>query len=239
MTRMTKIGMVAAVAVALGGCTKTTTDSTAGSKLRIVTSTSGQKQTITANIDNNGYVNFNPQQLMADGGSPAHTYTWSLDGTAPAGVTLASLTGVISRNGTSTNGISAGNTTINVKVSDGTSEATGSVTLLVTNYTPGPTADFQQLSTAFTLVDGVANKAYGASLFVMGGTPPYSWHLDETYSGSADLTSAGLTVDASSGIVRGTILQAASGKVVHFRVVVTDNAGETAVYSPVYTINIK
>jgi hypothetical protein len=57
------------------------------------------------------------------------------------------------------------------------------------------------LSSRFQLKDGEANKPYGASLFVMGGVPPYSWKLDNTYPGSADLTNAGLTVEGTGGIV--------------------------------------
>jgi hypothetical protein len=215
--------------------------SNAGSELRVLTSATGQNQTISANIDNSGYVNFNPQQLMADGGSPLHSYTWSLESspTPPSGVSITSLTGVVTRPGNSGTGLSVGKKTFKVKVSDGSSTATGSVDLVITGYTPGPLAVLQQLGSPFTLVDGVANKPYGASLYVTGGTPPYSWSLDASYAGSADLTAAGLLVDASAGIVRGTIMNSASGKTIRFKVIVTDNAGETAIGSTVYTIKVK
>ena len=215
-------------------------DSSTASNLKIVTSSAGQNQTITANIDNTGYTNFNVQTIMAEGGSPLHTYTWSLDASSnpPAGITIGPLTGVVNRTSTSSTGLSAGTTTFRVKVSDGTSTVTGSVDLLVTSYTPGPAADFQQLSSAFSLKDGDANKAYGASLFAMGGVPPYSWTHDESYAGSVDLTNAGLTVDATAGIVRGTILNSASGTTIHFSVNVTDYTGTGAVYHPVYTIKV-
>lgn len=70
---------------------------------------------------------------------------------------------------------------------------------------------------------------------------PYSWKIDDTYSGSKDLTNAGLTVEKTSGIVRGTSFNSASGKIIKFKVIVTDKngAGEVAVGSPVYTINVK
>ena len=206
----------------------------------IIKSSLGQNQTITANIDNTGYTNFNAQTILADGGNPLHTYTWSLDVSSnpPSGVTIGVLTGVINRAGTSSTGLSVGTSTFKVTVSDGNSSVTTAIDLLVTNYTPGPAAVFQQLSSNFNLKNADANKAYGASLFAMGGTPPYSWKLDSTYAGSADLTNAGLTVDATGGIVRGTLLNSAVGKTINFKVVVTDNTGTIAVYNPVYTIQV-
>jgi hypothetical protein len=197
-------------------------------------------QDIYANIDNTGYTNFNAQAILADGGNPLHNYDWSIESspTPPSGVTIGPLTGVVNRIGNSSTGLSVGKKTFNVKVSDGSSTATGTITLNITGYTPGPAAILQQLSSGFQLKDGTANQTYGASLFVMGGTPPYSWKLNQTYAGSADLTAAGLTIDGTAGIVRGTILNSASGKTINFKVIVTDNTGETAVYSPVYTINV-
>lgn len=214
------------------------TSTNAGSKLRILTSPSGGNQTMSANIDDNGYVNFDAQTVLADGGSPLHQYTWSFDNvsTVPAGISIGSATGVIIRNGTSSTGLTTGTKKLTVKVSDGTSTATGTIELRVTNYTPGPAALLQQLSSAFTLVNGVANKAYGASLFVTGGTPPYTWLLDDSYAGSADLTNAGLTVEGASGVVTGTIFPSASGKTIKFRVIVKDASGDKALYAPVYTI---
>lgn len=76
-------------------------------------------------------------------------------------------------------------------------------------------------------------------MYVTGGTPPYSWLLDASYAGSSDLTGAGLTVDESAGIVRGTIMSSAAGKTIKFKVIVKDATGETAIGSTVYTINIK
>lgn len=210
-------------------------DSDSGSSLRVIPG-----QTISANIDSSGYTNFNAQTVLADGGSPLRNYEWSLDlaSNPPSGIAIGPLTGVISRAGTSSVGLSVGTTSFRVKVSDGNVTRTGTVTLQVTGATPGMEAVLQQLPVDFQLKDGEANKAYGASLFVMGGTPPYSWRLDASYAGSADLTMAGLTVDGVSGMVRGTIVNSAAGRTIRFRVLVTDNAGDTAVYSPVYTIKV-
>lgn len=197
-------------------------------------------QTISANIDDSGFVNFNAQTVMADGGSPLRNYEWSLDLSTnpPAGIAISPLTGVITRTGTSSAGLSVGTTTFGLKVSDGNVTRSGTVTLQVTGYTPGMEAVLSQLPVDFQLRDGEANKAYGASLFVMGGTPPYSWRVDASYAGAEDLAMAGLSVDPVSGMVRGTIANSAAGKTIRFRVLVTDNAGDTAVYSPVYTIKI-
>lgn len=216
-------------------------DNNSASSLRILKSPQGQYQTLSANIDENGYTNFNAQTILADGGSPLHNYTWSLDlsSTPPAGVTIEPLTGVINRIGNSSTGLTPGTSTFKVTVSDGSATRTESVSLQVTDYTPGPAAILQQLSSNFQLVDGEANKPYGASLWVTGGTPPYKWHLDETYAGSADLTGAGLTVEANGGIITGTINNSAAGKTINFKVTVTDHNNDVAVFSPVYTIKVK
>lgn len=131
-------------------------------------------QSISANIDNTGYTNFNAQTILADGGNPLHNYDWSLDlsSNPPSGVTIEALTGVINRIGTSSTGLSVGKKTFTIKVSDGNIVRTEIVTLNITGYTPGPAAVFQQLFSGFQLKDGEANKSYGASLFAMGGTPP-------------------------------------------------------------------
>ncbi len=231
--------IVIAVMASLFSCKKTEDDS--GCSLRILKSPTGQLQSITANIDNTGYTNINAQTLLADGGAPLKNYNWSIENSPvpPQGFIFWPLSGVIDRTtGTSSNGLKVGTSTFNVTVSDGNCSKTETIAIIVTGYTPGPAAVFQQLSANFQLKNGDANKPYGASLFAMGGTPPYTWQLDETYSGSADLTNAGLTIDASGGIVRGTSLNSASGKTIKFKVIVRDNAGELAVYSPVYSIMV-
>lgn len=228
------------IAVFSISCEKDSESDNNGSSLRILKSPQGGYQTLSANIDENGYTNFNAQTVLADGGSPLHNYTWSLDMSSnpPSGVTIEPLTGVINRLGHSSTGLSVGTSSFKVKVSDGSASTTENVTLIVTDYTPGPAAILQQLSSDFQLVDGEANKPYGASLWATGGTPPYKWHLDATYPGSADLTGAGLTVEANGGIVSGTILNSAAGKTIKFKVIVTDANNETAVFSPVYTIKV-
>ena len=228
------------VVTVLFSCTKDE-GSSPSSSLRILKSPMGQNQTISANIDENGYTNFNAQTILADGGNPLSRYTWSLDlsSNPPAGITITN--GVINRLGNDATGLKVGKTTFKVTVSDGDATRTEAIDLLVTNYTPGPAAILQQLSSGFTLKDAEANKPYAASLFAMGGTPPYSWSLDQSYAGSADLTMAGLVVDETGGIVRSTSFNSVSGQVIKFKVIVKDKggSGDVAVYSPVYIINVK
>jgi hypothetical protein len=233
--------MLLGIMIFMFSCKKGSSNPSGGTSLRILKSPQGQNQGISANIDTNGYTNFNAQTILADGGSPLRNYDWSIEysPTPPAGITIGAQTGVINRIGTSSTGLKVGTTSFKVTVSDGSATRTETVDLIITNYTPGPAAVLQQLHTGFQLKDGEANKAYGASLFVMGGIPPYSWKLDNTYPGSVDLTNAGLTVDGTGGIVWGSIMNSASGKIIKFKIIVTDKAGDVAVYSPVYTINVK
>jgi hypothetical protein len=223
----------------LGMISISSCEKNSSSTLSILKSPTGQNQGISANIDNKGYTNFNAQTILAEGGSPLRNYTWSLDKSSPAGITIEPLTGVINRIGTTSTGLTVGTTALKVTVSDGSASKTGTVDLKITSYTPGPAAVFQQLSSAFQLMDGTANKAYGASLYAMGGTPPFSWKLDASYAGSVDLTNAGLSIDGTGGIVRGTITNSAAGKTIKFKVVATDKTGTVAAFSPVYTIVIK
>lgn len=203
----------------------------------------------------------NPQTLMATGGSPFAGYTWSIasQSSYPVGTTVWPQTGVFVSNGGALL-IKAGQQSwqqlFTVEVSDGTSTKTGSVTLNVTTTSsapsggipmPGcPEALLSQMNVdSFVLDDAHANKPYGASLFAMGGTPPYSWREDTSYSGRGDFDLSGLTIDQNSGIVRGTLFNSASGKTLKFRVVVQDAAGHTDLNShydvdwTVYTITVK
>jgi len=68
---------------------------------------------------------------------------------------------------------------------------------------------------------------------------PYSWSEDASYSERGDFDLSGLTIDQSSGIVRGTLFNSSSGKTLKFKVIVKDSTGATALFGPVYTITVK
>lgn len=223
--------------LSLHSCKK---EETTSCTLRILKSPTGQNQSIFANIDvnENNYTVINPQALLADGGTPLRNYTWSIESspTPPSGYIFWPLTGVIDRTGTTPNGLTVGTRKFKVKVSDGSCSKSEYIDLIITDDPLSPTAVLQQLSGSFTLKSADAGKAYGASLYALGGVPPYHWHLDETYAGSADLTNAGLQVEEAAGIVRGTVLSSALGKTIKFKVVLTDSKGDKALVGTTYTI---
>lgn len=196
-------------------------------------------QVLSANIDASGKMYFMPQMLMAEGGNPFHTYSWSLDlgSNPPSGVSIGAIDGIVTRQSTSGTGFTAGTTSFVVKVSDGDKSASEKVSLHITNYDISPVADVQQLPVGeFQLMDGKINRKYCASLFVMGGTPPYTWAVDSDYP--SDLKSYGLSLDPIYGLISGTIPNSASPAVISFKVVIRDSKGQYALFDPVYKIRI-
>ncbi len=206
----------------------------AASNLRILPG-----QVLSANIDASGKMYFMPQMLMAEGGNPFHTYSWSLDMSSnpPSGVSIGAIDGIVTRSNTSGTGFKTGNTSFKVKVSDGDKTATEIVGLHITNYEISPVADVQQLPVnEYQLLDGKINQKYCASLFVMGGTPPYTWAVDSDYSSNLD--SYGLSINPIYGLVSGTIPNSASPAVISFKVVIRDSKGQYALFDPIYKIRI-
>ncbi len=221
------------VLVSLIGCAGTIVDDGGGaSNLRVVPG-----QIVRAQQQADGSFAITPQPLLAGGGSPFSGYNWSIatGSSFPPGTTVAAATGVFNGSGA---GLVAGqNYPFTMRVSDGTSTASGTVTLQVAALPAGGIAPF----TVFQQPMGVpvivlptarANAPYGASLQVYGGDPPYSWFEDETYAGRGDFALSGLTIDMARGVVRGTLMNSAAGKTLRFRIVVRDNAGDTAVTEP-------
>ena len=150
--------------------------------------------------------------LTATGGTTP--YTWSVNaGTLPAGLTLSSA-GVLSGTPTTT-----GSYPFSVNVIDANKGiATASITLVVT--------------AALTLTfpappSGVIGMAYTDTLTAAGGTPPY------TFSISAGTLPAGLTLNASTGVVSGTPTTAGTSS---FTVKVTDAKSATATFATSITI---
>jgi large repetitive protein len=150
--------------------------------------------------------------LTATGGTTP--YTWSVNaGTLPAGITLSSV-GVLSGTPTTT-----GSYPFSVNVIDANKGiATASITLVVT--------------AALTLTfpsppSGTIGTAYTDTFTAAGGTTPY------TFSISAGTLPAGLTLNASTGVVSGTPTTAGTSS---FTVKVTDAKSATATFATSITI---
>jgi hypothetical protein len=205
-----------------------------GSELRILPG-----QVISANIDAKGTLYVAPQMVMAEGGNPFHSYDWSVDmgSNPPSGVSIGAISGIITRDNTSAAGFSAGTRSFTLKVSDGSQVKSGNVSLHITSYDIHPEAVLQQLPVGeYPLMSATTDKPYCASLFIMGGTPPYMWAVDPEYSQA--FSAAGLTLDPIYGLVKGTLTSANAGKTISFKVVVRDSKIKTAVYEPLYTIRV-
>lgn len=206
-----------------------------------------EDQTVSACVDTNSGITsvVNPQTLIAFGGAPLSGYTWTISSLSafPSGTTVSSLTGVF--NGTGGKfALAPGLYPFRVDVSDGTSSASGTITLIVEEANsstvdgiPGvgcPEAVLQQGPWFSNLLPSAkAGSPYGASLWVMGGTPPYTWSL------ATGTLPPGLSVDASKGVVRGTPFSSASGQTFQFTVRVTDATGETAITPSTYRITVQ
>jgi len=126
------------------------------------------------------------QTLAATGGIAP--YSWSvLTGSLPAGLTLHAATGVI--DGTPT---AAGTANFTVRVTDNPSPsatATKALSISVTGNLSVATA---------TLPNARISASYSQTLAATGGVTPYSWSV------SAGSLPAGLSLNASSGVISGT-----------------------------------
>lgn len=123
-------------------------------------------------------------QLAASGGTPPYSNWTVTSGTLPAGLTLASATGILS--GTPT---SSGTAAFTVSVTDA-ANATASKSLSLTTG-----AGFS-ITTA-TLPDGIENGAYSATLQASGGSGALTWSI------TSGTLPAGLTLNASTGAISG------------------------------------
>lgn len=117
-------------------------------------------------------------------------FTWSVSaGSLPPGVTLGSSTSAsITLTGTPT----GGNGSFTVKVVDAVGSSTTQALSLTVNAPPA-----LAISTS-SLPGGVIGTAYSQTLQATGGVPTYTWSVS---SGSLP---AGLTLNASTGVISGT-----------------------------------
>jgi Putative Ig domain len=116
-------------------------------------------------------------------------YTWSLSaGTLPAGLTLASNTGVISGIPTS-----AGTSNFTVQVTDANAMAGTKALSIVVSAGSGPA-----ITTASPLPNATQNVAYSRTVSATGGTLPYTWAI------SVGTLPNGLTINSSTGAISGT-----------------------------------
>jgi hypothetical protein len=177
--------------------------------------------TITTASLANGVVNTGyTQTLAASGGTGA--YTWQLTaGTLPAGLALNASTGLIS--GTPTIPVTA--TPLTFKVTDSgspTQTATANLTLTITPAT-------LTITTA-SLSTGVAGVAYSQPLAATGGTGAYTWQL------TAGTLPAGLSLNASTGLISGTPNTPVTATTLTFRVTDSGSPAQTANASFTLTI---
>jgi hypothetical protein len=206
-----------------------------GSNLAVV-----PKQMLSANISIRGTIRLMPQMLMAQGGNPSDSYTWEIDTSfkAPERLRIGATDGIVTLEGASAEGFKAGTTYFRVMVSDGEYTSKGMVGLVITDYKVDPISVVQQLDApGYQLMNGVLGEPYCASLFVMGGTPPYTFLMDSVYSSEIELY--GLSLDPDYGLITGKIPKNAVPRVLSFRVEIEDSKGKTAIYNPDYKIRIR
>ncbi len=152
------------------------------------------------------------QTLAAAGGITP--YTWAVTtGSLPAGLSLNASTGVIT--GTPT-GPLVGTDNFTVTATDSESPTkTASANLSISVSAPPLSV------TTSTLAAGTLGIAYSATVAATGGITPYAWSI------SAGSLPAGLTLNASTGVISGTPTGNVTGAV-NFTVKVTDSETPTA-----------
>ena len=197
------------------------------------------RQVLYANIDGWGNIYFAPQKLMAEGGNPLNSYTWALDTASklPASVRIGDVDGIIRNIGTSNDGFAAGYINFKVLISDGDQTSSEVVRLQTSDNKISTVTPVQQLPVVeYQLMNAKINQAYFATLFVKGGTPPYTWAIDSSYTTKLGLY--GLSLDPVYGSISGKVPSSASPYIVSFKVVIRDSKGKNAMFNPIYKITV-
>jgi hypothetical protein len=142
------------------------------------------------------------QTLTGSGGFGADTWTVTA-GTLPAGLTLASSTGIINGNPTA-----AATSNFTVQATDaGTNVASKALAITINGNSPA-------ITTTSPMAAGAVNMAYSQTLTEAGGASPFTWSI------TAGALPVGLSLAASTGIISGTPTTAAAS---NFTVRVTDS----------------
>ena len=169
--------------------------------------------------------------FLAQGGAPLSGYTWSLasGSTLPAGTALEPLTGVFKGTGGK---VFAGTFTIQASDGSRTGSRTFSLTVVTRNSDvfaanfsgPCGVAAFQQpQSRNILLPNAPQGRGYGASLQAILGRPG-----NLTWTVASGTLPGGMTLDRSSGVLRGTPLSSASGTTFRFQIAITTSNPGTA-----------
>jgi len=158
--------------------------------------------------------------LVASGGTAP--YTWSLtSGTLPAGLSLNASTGAVT--GTPAGPVS--NASLTFTVTDSSSPAlAGSATLALTVKPAN-----LKVGTGW-IPGGQVGVAYSRTLSAVGGTLPYTWTV------SAGVLPAGLTLNASSGVLSGIPTAIASKTTITFMVTDAGSPAQTSSVSLSFSV---
>ncbi len=124
--------------------------------------------------------------VMATGGVPSYTFSLASGSALPANLTI-SAAGVITGTPTAT-----GTTTFTVQLQDSADPAQTTSAVLSITVTSGLSI------TTTSLVNGIENGSYSASISASGGVPSYTFSL-----ASGSVLPAGLTINAA-GLISGT-----------------------------------
>lgn len=172
--------------------------------------------TITTSSLLNGAVNSAySQALQASGGVPP--YTWSIMlGALPSGLGLNASTGVISGTPTAT-----GASSFTVKVTDASANAATANLSITINTT--------LTITTTSLPGGSVSNPYSATVQASGGVTPYTWSV------TSGTLPAGLTINASTGVISGTPTTIETS---NFTVTVTDSESPNAEFNAPLSITI-